>query len=374
MPRNLSRLTLPQVLLVALLVAILILLPAAATAGAQIGTPADASVTVALERRRLIRADEHAAQREDRRLGTGRVISPAYLGGLNPEPGDLLSVTEKRFRALEMTVEDPIGIVAKKVKSKFVVRGVDFDSTSGLLAIAAVSRVLLFEVSKNRNNLTDLTAPGELAESFGFANDVVFDGRGGLIIADQGAVTGGNTVADGRVWRYELEAGEFSQLAPRRELFNPKLLALDSSGNVYFVDGEGGPLITTVFPDRWDAIWRIRGKNLSTVKQVWNRQGVQATAFDIDKAGRYWLANLAELALIVNNVLRLPCPLPLPFEFVTGLVAAKNGTAFVLDGATVKTMSRWLYGVDIVCTTNEILSGKKLAGARGLAGVEAAGR
>ncbi len=328
---------------------------------------------MALERRRLLRADEQAAQGEDRRLDADRVIAVADLRRLSPEPGELLSVTERRFRALEIDIEAPVGVKAKKVKTSFVARGVAFDSTSGLLAIAAVSRVLLFDVSKTRDNLTELTAPGHLAESFGFANDVLFDGRGSLIIADQGAVVGGQVLADGRVWRYDLESGEFSQLAPRKELFNPKLLARDSSGGVYFVDGDAGPLITTLFTDRWDAIWRVTGKNLTKAKLVWKQAGVQATAFDIDAAGRYWLANLAEVVLVVGGELRLPCPLPLPFEFVTGLVADKNGTAFVLDGADVKTTGRWLYGIDIACTTSEILFGSKLRGARGLASVEAAG-
>ena len=337
------------------------------------GSAGEATVAVALERRRLLRADEHAAQREDRRLDAGRVIAVADLRRLSPEPGELLSVTEKRFRALEFDIETPVGVTAKKLKTTFVARGVAFDSTSGLLAIAAVSRVLLFEVSKTRNNLIELTAPGQLAESFGFVNDVLFDGRGSLIIADQGAVVGGQTLADGRVWRYDLESGEFSQLAPRKELFNPKLLARDSSGNVYFVDGEAGPLISTLFTDRWDGIWRITGKNLTKAKLVWKQAGIQATAFDIDAAGRYWLANLAELVLVVGGELRLPCPFPLPFVFVTGLVTDKNGTAFVLDGADVRTKRRWLYGIDIACTTSEILSGSKLQGARGLASVEAAG-
>lgn len=360
-----------RALLIALLVAGPSALPATMTAQTEFAT--DPMVAAALERRGILRAEEHAAQRADRRLGAKRTITAADLRRLNPEPGELLSVTEKRFRALELHVEYPVEVTANKVKTSFVARGVDFDSTSGLLAIAAVSRVLLFEVGKTRNNLTELVAPGDGATSFGFANDVLFDGRGGLIIADQGVVVGGQTVADGRVWRYDLESGEFSQLAPGKELFNPKLLARDTSDNVYFVDGDGGPLITTLFTDRWDSIWRITGKNLTKAKQVWNRIGVQATAFDIDPAGRYWLANLAELALIVGGILRLPCDFPLPFEFVTGLVADKNGTAFVLDGADVKTKGRWLYGVDIECATNEILSGKKLSGGRGLASVEVAG-
>ena len=133
-------------------------------------------------------------------------------------------------------------------------------------------------------------------------------------------------------------------------------------------------MITPVFADRWDSIWRVTGKNLTKTRQVWNGVGIQATAFDIDAAGRYWFANVAELALIVSGELRLPCPFPLPFEFVTGLVADKQGTAFVLDGADVRTSGRWLYGVDIACTTIEILFGSKLGGARGLADVEAAGR
>ena len=360
-----------RISLVAGLAAMPLLLPATMTA--QTGSIVDPMVAAALERRGFVRADESAAQREDRRLGGTRAITEADLRRLDPEPGELLSVTEKRFRALEFTVVDPVGVQTKKIKSSFVPRGVAFDSVTGLLAIAAVSRVLLVEVAKTRNNLTELVAPGDWAASFGFANDVLFDGRGGLIIADQGATIGGQTVADGRVWRYDLESGEFSQLASRKELFNPKLLARDTSGNVYFVDGDGGPLITTVLADRWDSIWRITGKNLSKAKQVWNRTGVQATAFDIDAAGRYWLANVAEFVLIVGGTLRLPCHFPLPFEFVTGLVADKNGTAFVFDGADVKTTGRWLYGVDIDCTTTEILFGSKLTGARGLASVGAAG-
>ncbi len=347
--------------------------PSPSLARAEQAPEDNARLALALERRRLVRADANLAQREDRQLAPSRVVSGADLRRLTPEPGELLSVTEKRFRALEFNLDPPAGVKGKKVKSSFVARGVAFDSVSGLLAIAAVSRVLLFDVAKTRNNLTELASPAGQAASFGFANDVLFDGRGGLIIADQGATVSGQAVVDGRLWRYDLETGEFTILAPRKELFNPKLLARDTNGNVYFVDGEGGPLMTPLFPDRWDSIWRITGKKLTKVKRVWNGVGIQATAFDVDPAGRYWFANLAELALIVSGVLRLPCPFPLPFEFATGLIAGKQGTAFVLDGADVRTTGRWLYGVDLNCTTNEILFGSKLAGSRGLANVEAAG-
>ncbi|HJO03307.1 MAG TPA: hypothetical protein QGG47_04965 [Acidobacteriota bacterium] len=365
-----SRPSIVRVVFVALLVAVSVAPRMPAPAGAQEGSAADARLRLALARRRLLSGDEQTAQREDRRIGSRRDVGAAGFRRLSPEPGELLSVTEKRFRVLEFNVEDPAGIQAKKVKTSFVARGVDFDSSTSLLAIAAVSRVLFLDVSKTRNNLTELVRPGEEADSFGFANDVVFDGRGGLVIADQGGVAGGRTVADGRVWRYDLQSGEFSRLAPRKELFNPKLLALDLFGNVYFVDGEAGPLITPLFTDRWDSLWRITGKKLTKPRVVWSRAGIQATAFDIDRAGRYWFANLAELVIIAEGQLRLPCPLPFPFEFVTGLAAGRNGTAFVLDGADVKGPERWLYGIDTACTAVKILSGKKLRGSRGLAAVE----
>ena len=152
MPRKLSLRRTLRVLIVVLVGGALAAPLVSSSAGALAAPDDEAMLALALERRRLVRADDNLARNQDRRLGASRVVAGADLRRLSPEPGELLSVTEKRFRALEFNVGASPGVKTKKVKSSFVARGVAFDSTSGLLAIAAVSRVLLFDVAKTRNN------------------------------------------------------------------------------------------------------------------------------------------------------------------------------------------------------------------------------
>jgi hypothetical protein len=234
------------------------------------------------------------------------------------------------------------------------------------MAIAAVSQVLLYVPATGA--VTVVAGPG--GDEFEFANDVVFDGSGGLIIADQGAETNAQEPRDGSIWRYDLDSAELDEIATRRALSNPKLLARDGNGVIHFIDGGSGQLVSPVFDVRWDVLYRIQGRLLKTVKVVWGGAGIQATAYDVDRLGWHWIVNLGELIRIKGDRLQRPCLPPYPLQFATGLTIDDSGAAMVLDGADVITKSRTIYAIDNKCDVM-LATDRRLKGSRGLTHVPA---
>ncbi len=285
------------------------------------------------------------------------IAARAQLKRLQLDPDDLLSATEVRDRVMQLK-PDSGAIVGAKLKGlDFIPRGVEYDATTGLIAIAAVSQVLLYSPTNG-----DATM---VAGVFDFANDVVFDGVGGLIVADQGVETNAEQPRDGALWRYDLESGEIERVAPKRKLSNPKLLARDKKGVVHFIDGGAGDLVSPVFDVRWDILYRLDGKKANRVSVVWDGTGIQATAYDIDSGGWHWIMNLGELVRVRGTKFQRPCVPPDPLLFATGLTVDDSGQAMVLDGADVLTKGRAIYAIDSQCVAT-LSTDRKLKGSRGL--------
>lgn len=321
----------------------------------------------------LSRADADAAQRMSRVLpGLDLTNLVAGFRGrpLILSPGELLSATARKSAAIRVIFEETsVRARLNKFDGLFVPRGVDYDPDRNLLAIAAVSQVLVLDGATG--TVTVLLSPETDRQRFGFANDVLFDGNGGLVIADQGDEASGRRPRDGALWRYDLETGGFVPLGARRRLRNPKLLARHFDGTIYFVDGEAGPRITPGLEFRYDTVYRLAGSVLDKAKRFYNAAGIQATAFDIGPDGRFWFGNVSEIVTLQDNVLSVPCALPAPFQFVTGIAVGSDDAAYVLDGASVVAGKRTLYEVDQACAATVQLEGGKLTGARGLAQVAA---
>ncbi len=338
---------------------------AAAASGALPAAERLGKVRRELERRTAILRDDQAALIASRMPTDGSPVL-RQRPRLMLKPGELVSATERKFSAVRVILEEPESRAKlMPLDEQFVPRGVDYDADRKLLAIAAVSRVLLFDTVASVT--TVLQSPLVELDSFGFANDVMFDGAGKLLIADQGETTGARVPADGSIWEYDLETGDFTQLAIRQPLANPKLLAQDPSGTIYFVEGAGGPLITPAFEFRYDAVMFLVGKKRQGARRFYTGPGVQATGFDIAPDGRFWFANVAEIALLQDDVLSLPCALPLPFRFLTGLAIASETAGYVLDGTDLQPGKGALYGVTVACAATLELEGNKLNQARGLA-------
>ncbi len=310
---------------------------------------------VALTRSALIRLDAEVARK--RALELPPIGARAQLRRLQLEPGDLLSATSVRNRALQVKAGGGRVLAAKLKGQDFIPRGVDYDPVSGLLAIAAVSQVLLYAPATGKASV--------VAGEFDFANDVVFDGAGGLVIVDQGAETNDEMPLDGAVWRYDLATAEIAQIATNKELSNPKLVARDKKGVIHFIDGGSGDLVSPVFDVRWDVLYRIEGKKLNRVKAVWDDAGIQATAYDIDRTGWHWIINVGELVRIRGTKFQQPCLPPYPLLFATGLTVDNNGDALVLDGADVLTKTRTIRAIDSNCEVT-LRTARKLKGSRGL--------
>lgn len=321
----------------------------------------------------LSRGDTDVAKRMSRlraRLEVTDLVAGFRGRPLVLSPGELLSATARKSAAIRVTVDETsVRARLNKLDGLFVPRGVDYDPDRNLLAIAAVSQVLV--VDGATGTLSVLLSPATDRQRFGFANDVLFDGNGGLVIADQGDEASGRLPRDGAIWRYDLETGDFLRLGARRRLSNPKLLARHFDGTIYFVDGEAGPRITPALDLRYDTVHRLAGRVLDKAKRFYNDAGIQATAFDIGPDGRFWFGNVTEIVTLQDNVLSVPCALPAPFQFVTGIAVGSNDAAYLLDGASVVAGKRTLYEVDQACTATTQLVGGKLTGARGLAQVDA---
>ncbi len=330
-------------------------LPVAAT------SHAPGSADIAITRAALMRFDTRVAHERAAVLPS---VDRGQARRLQLDVDDLLSASAVRHRAIQISAAGDKISSAKLKGQDFVPRGVDYSSDRGLMAIAAVSQVLLYEPATGA--VVGVAGPG--GGTFEFANDVVFDGSGGLIIADQGAETNAREPRDGAIWRYDLDSAELVEIATKRELSNPKLLARDRNGVIQFIDGGAGNLVSPVFDVRWDVLYRIQGRKLNIVQVVWNGAGIQATAYDVDRAGWHWIVNLGELVRIKGAKFQQPCLPPYPLQFATGLTLTDSGDAMVLDGADVVTNRRAVYAIDNRCVVT-LSTQRKLKGARGLAHV-----
>jgi len=317
------------------------------------------SADIALTRAALMRLDTQVARA---RAAHVPPISPRRRSRrLQLEVDDLLTASSSRNRALQISEAGDKVTSARLKGQKFVPRGVDYDPVSGLMAIAAVSQVLLYAPATGE--LAVVVGPVDGA--FEFANDVAFDGVGGLVIADQGLETNEQEPRDGAVWRYDLDTAELVQIAMNRPLSNPKLLAVDKNGVIHVIDGAAGGLVSPAFEARWDVLYRLEGKKLNSVRVVWGGTGIQATAYDMDRTGAHWIMNLGELVRIKGGKFQRPCLPPYPLQFATGLTIDDNGDAMVIDGADVLTKKRAIYVIDNRCEVT-LSTDRKLKGSRGL--------
>lgn len=329
-----------------------------AVSGAATSYPARRT-DVALTRASLIRIDAQAAREQAARLLP--IDARASFKRLQLEVDDLLSASAVRNRAIQISAANNKTSSAKLNGQNFVPRGVDYHAGRGLVAIAAVSQVLLYAPATGEVAVV----PGPAGGAFEFANDVVFDDAGGLVIADQGAETNAQEPRDGAIWRYDLDSEELVEIALKRELSNPKLLARDRHGVIHFIDGGSGARVSPVFDVRWDVLYRLQGRKLNSVQVVWGGAGIQATAYDMDRSGWHWIMNLGELVRIKGTKFKQPCLPPYSLQFATGLTITDSGATIVLDGADVLTHRRAIYTLDNACVAT-LSTTRQLKGARGL--------
>lgn len=328
----------------------------------------------AVARHEARRADLAAASRRlaavRPAMDHGPVSMPTPRGGPVPEPGDLVTSAGILSRTLRVVQRNRRGrIVRQSLAEDFVSRGIAYDPLTGLVAIAAIDRVLLLDPATAATTVITEMAGGERLQ---FANDVVFDGDGLLIIADQGASSTGVDPTDGRIWEYDPASGAVQRLAGRRKLSNPSLLAADSRGRVYVVDAEAGRLVSPLLELRWDTLYRLRGAQRKGARRIYRDDGIQATAFDIGPDDRMWFGNLSEIAILEDKSLSLPCPLiDLPFEFISGIAVLADNDARVADGSDVVTRKRKIFDVDDQCSARVRFKGHKLNEIRGLTRVAA---
>jgi sugar lactone lactonase YvrE len=205
--------------------------------------------------------------------------------------------------------------------------------------------------------------------AFDFANDVVFDTRGNLLIADMGEVTGARKPQDGAIWRYVLTTADLEVIPAKKKLSDPKLLARDAKGTIFFLDGEAGDLAAPPFDVRWDVLYEIGGAKQNKFRVTWSEPGLQGTAYAIDSSGWHWVVNLAELVRVKGGKIRNPCLPPYTIAFATGLAFSPGGDAHVSDGSDVVGRARRVAELDSECVATPVASAR-LNGIRGLAGVD----
>lgn len=299
-------------------------------------------------------ADLVATSRAARRRLAPLALAPGDLLSVSSDKGDLLTVTIKGSRSR---------VTAVPLETEFVARGIDV-TPGGLVAIAAISQVLLYDTVTG--DLRIYTEPDGEGSSFGFAADVLFDDKGKLIIADMGGEPLEKSPTDGRIWQLDPATETFTRLASRRALSNPKLLALDSRGRVIFVDGEAGLPITPLATGRYDVVYRIKGARRLVAQPLFRDPGLQATAFHIDASDRYWFGAVGEIVLLEGKTLTYPCTVPPPFGFLTGLVGNDDDTVYAADGVD-QLPGRWrIVEVSAVCESASRAQGARIDGARGL--------
>ncbi|NKB86848.1 MAG: hypothetical protein GKS06_01310 [Acidobacteria bacterium] len=344
----------------ATLVLVLLLTPSPANSRAA------TSVDRAIANAELIDREMGRARRAAEAFGPVAPRQTAARRRLTLTPGDSLTASTANNKVLQ--VKAGTGkVVSSKVKGgSLEPRGVDYHPGLGLMAIAAVNQVVLWDPAAGKTT----PVPGPDGGDFEFASDVLFDRAGGLVIADQGEELGSSSPTDGAVWRYGLETGELIQIATGKALVNPKLLARTKKGVIHIVDGSGGPLVSPVTEARWDAVYLVEGKNLTRVKPVWTKPGVQATAYAISDSGWHWVVNVGELVRFKGKKFEQRCLPPFPMTFGTGVFLNADGTAAVMDGANVVTKDRALLTLAADCTTTG-KADRKLKGARGLTHVPA---
>lgn len=344
----------------ALAAAVALLALTAASASAQ-AAGASAAQRTALGRYQAEQADLADAMRRDR---LARQFAVESAKSIKLREGDLLAATPKKSAALRVTLKgSKARIKPVPLRETFVPRGVAIDNGSGVVAIAAVSRVVLYDTGSG--DVQVLTGPEEAP--FAFVNDVLFDRDGLLIVADEGESVGTQLPADGRVWEYDRSTGEYRQIGTKRQLSNPKLLALDERGRIHVVDGNSGPRVTPLLDVYYDTVWQIAGATRKRVKRVYRDAGLQATAFAIDDQGTLWFGSLEEIVLLEGKALTRPCPLPAPLSFVTGVAIDGEGRLLVMDGADLDGRQRTVYEVDASCVATARVVGRRIDEARGLA-------
>lgn len=315
------------------------------------------------------RADIQRARAAAAIDGPGAAVAAmARAAGFDPSPGDLLTSVGATSMAVQLVLRpNSARVRTEELAESFVSRGIDHDVLSGRIAIAAVSKVILFDPALETT--TVLEAGGD-DEPFGFVNDVLFDDEGNLLIADQGVEPTGKEPADGRVWQYDPVEATWKRVAGKRALSNPAFLATDSRGRILFVDLEAGPLMSNLLELRWDAVFLVKGAKRKGARALYRGEGIQATAFDIGPDGRMWFGSFAEIQILDGKSLSTPCSITaLPFEFVTGVEVIDESQALLSDGADLVTGNRFIREVDDTCTTRVRVKGKRVVGVRGLARV-----
>jgi hypothetical protein len=320
----------------------------------------------AIDRHETIRGEMSLAAARD---GTARdaTIARGAAGKLPLKAGDLLTASTFRQAVLRLKIDESRARVKRaSLDTEFIPRGVAVDNNTGVLAIGAVSRVLIYDTA---SGLVDvLTEPEGPGSAFGYVNAVLFDRNGLLIIADQGIVIGSKEPADGRLWSYDRTTGQFARLAERKLFSDPKLLALDGRGRILVVDGNSGALVTPLLDVRYDVVWRLTGRLRKGARAIFADPGLQATAFAVHPDEAMWFGSTDQIVIINGKSMTKACPASTPLSFVTGVAVSSAGGAFVLDGAAVVTnSSRSIYEIDANCTLTERLTGRRVAESRGLA-------
>ena len=283
------------------------------------------------------------------------------------QPGDLLTARGEAAVLVQVRLGGGKSrLRSTALEQAFVPRGMDYDEERRLLAIAAVSRVILYNV--DTGELVAIEGPGDSGgERFGFASDVAFLGDG-LLIADLGEVTSGQQPTDGSLWRLELNSNTVERLASKRKFSNPRLIAVDSTGVPLLVDGEAGPFIAPGLDLRYDRVYEIRGSKLARAKVRFRDPGLTASALAIDSDDRLWFGTVTDLGILLPGGLAQPCDFSAPFDFVTGIGFSSAGKAFAIDGSdAVNGTKRMIYLVNDRCRVRRKAGGGRVAGARGLA-------
>lgn len=341
--------------------------PSTTTAGA-LATGAD---DAALDRLALRRAADGGAREAAARVAVP-ALAPRTVTVRSPvprfviDPGQMITTVGKRASLMRIIAKNRGALVRRaglKIDS-FVARGTAHDRVSGRVAIAAIDRVIVFE--PNSGEVTVFTSMGTGEEPLGFANDVVFDQDGKILVADMGAETKGETPTDGRVWRIDLETGKSLRVGANKKLSNPRLISLDDKMVPVFVDGEAGELIAAGATPRYDVVYRLTGGKQKRATMDFNDAGLTATAMAVDETGRHWYGTVTGLAILEDKVLDDICGIVTPFRFVNG-IGLQGETRYALDTDAGSGDRVTLYDIDETCTVRARARTSKIKGARGLA-------
>jgi len=284
-------------------------------------------------------------------------------GQVTVRPGDLVTASG-RYDALihfsKKKKSDKYKVSKIPMGTRMKPKGVTHNAYCERVAVANSINVVVYDTWNHTVQVI------ERAE-FGLIADVEYDMQCNLIVADMGGDAVGRWPKGGKLWLITPE-GDIRRIATHQNWINPAFLDMDEWGTIYVVDKAAGPKLPgTNGQWHFDAIFKVGAPNYTRPKMLYNRSGLNVTAFAAQPDGTFLVGN-GDTLLLLEKTGAYPICGGSAFRRVNGVDIDANQQVFIVDGYDLFG-DTFVYRMtdDYTCSLDVLADGKMVQGEQGLA-------